>query len=147
MPGVSQHKEGKEGFLEEGETLGILRRNMDATLDLEATGQIPERPSQRLDPQALGPKSPMRVLPHHGALTCQPRGEDTLRHSDPVLRHLGPVACGPPALHGEADVRGSTGGELMDAEDCGERQVTRSNRDRGRETETGKQLRDKEPWP
>lgn len=125
-----------EGFLEEGETLGTLRRNTDATLDLEATGQSPGGPSQGPDPQTPGPESPIRVPPRHGALTCQSRGEDALRHSDSVLRHLGPVTCGPPALHGEADVRGSTGRELMDAEDYGGGPMTRGSRDRQRQGDT-----------
>lgn len=51
-----------------------------------------------------------------------------------------PVARGLPALHGEADVRGSPDQEIMDAEDWGGWQWTRDNRDRQRE---GDQDRDR----
>lgn len=82
----------------------------------------------------------MRAPPVPGLLTCQPRGEHALGHSDPVLWHLGPVTCGPPSFHGEADVRGPTGRELMDAQDCGGGS--------GQEgTETGQRLHDLQPRP
>lgn len=61
--GASQHREGREGFLEERETLGTLRRNMGATLVLGAAGQAPEGPSKGVGSHPLGPESPVRALP------------------------------------------------------------------------------------
>lgn len=88
----------------------------------------------------VSPEGPSRSL---GLLTCQPRREDAPGHCDPVLRHLGPVAGGPPALHGEADVCGPAGREFMDAEDWSRR----TQRQQGqRQTKTA-QLCNQEPWP
>lgn len=63
--GTSHHREGREGFLEEGEALGTLRRNMGAAWSLgqQATLQKDLPRGWTLTHSGVGPESLVRAPP------------------------------------------------------------------------------------
>lgn len=111
------HKDAPEAAGGEG---GGQRHSLEAAEAMRAPRRNARQPPapEPLPGWARGRWPSLPRVPVPG-LTWKPRGEDTLRHRDPVLGHLGPGARSPPALHGETEVRGPAGRELVDAEDCG----------------------------